>query len=283
MIYLGNINKEEIIHKYIKKNSIKKVFILSPDKFYFDIDLNNVEFIEWKNIIMYKFFYRLLQEIDKNTLIVINECLRKQNRYDLTYNCIRHFLNQTNHQIIFQYIPIISNINDLFILFDFDTKTKWKGQIDINLLKNCTIIKNEIKIKINEIKIKTDELFKNKYEKQKNKLINNIGLKDPDTIPRNLYLMSGKYKVSYVIPNKYYIGRNNRFKLDNFFTFKEIKYDKKYIIFELCHNFLNFIDFVSLSKQNVFDILIADVKVDRWYLERYNNWIRELEYVYSII
>lgn len=288
MIYLGNQNKQEIINDYIKKNNIQKVFILSPKKFYFDYDK---AFIEWNDIIMYKTFYRLLQEIDRNTLIIINECLRKQNRYNLTYNCIRHFLNQTNHQIIFQYIPIIEKFEDFFIIFDFDTKTKWKGRKEKELLKEITINKNIIDIRLNKIEIKTDNNFKEKYNKEKNKLINNIGLKEPDTIPRNLYLLSGKSKLQYInqsgffinTKNTFYIGRNNRFKINNFQTFKEKEYKEKYIIFELCHNFIDFIDFLSLSKQNVFDVLCADVKIDYWYFERYNNWIKELNNVYSIL
>ena len=49
MIYLGNQNKQKIIDEYIQKNNIKKVFILSPEKFYFNYDK---EFIEWNQIIM---------------------------------------------------------------------------------------------------------------------------------------------------------------------------------------------------------------------------------------
>lgn len=288
MIYLGFNNKQEIINNYIQQNNIQKIFILSPKKFYFNYDK---EFIEWNQIIMYKTFYRLLQEINKNTLIIINECLRKQNRYDLTYNCIRHFLNQTNHQIIFQYLPIIEKFEDFFILFDFDTKTRWKGKKDKELLKEINIKKNIISIELNKIEIKTDNKIKQKYNEEKEKLINNIGLKEPDTIPRNLYLLSGKYKLNEINQdnlfcynkNKWYVGRNNRFKIKNFQTFKEEKYKEKYIIFELCHNFIDFIDFLNLSKQTKFDILISDLKVDNWYFERYNNWIKELNNVYSIL
>lgn len=287
MIYLGFNNKREIINNYIQKNNIKKVFILSPKKFYFSYDK---EFIEWNQIIMYRFFYRLLQEIDKDTLIVINECLRKQNRYDLTYNCIRHFLNQTNHQIIFQYLPIIEKFEDFFILFDFDTRTKWKGQKNKELLKNIEIKKNIIDIKLNKIEIKTDQKIKDIYNIQKEKLISNIGLKEPDTIPRNLYLFAGKYKLQNINQdnlfsdnNNFYVGRNNRFKLKNFKTFKESEYKEKYTIFEFCHNYIDFIDFLNLSKQTNFEVLLTDLKIDDWYIERYNSWIKELNNVYSII
>ena len=176
-------------------------------------------------------------QIYEGLCIIINECLRKQNRYDLTYNCIRHFLNQTDHQIIFQYLPIIDKFEDFFILFDFDTKTKWKGKKDKELLKESIIIKNIIDIKLNKIKINIDLKIKELYNKEKEKLINNIGLKEPDTIPRNLYLLSGKNKLKYINQDnlfcynkdKWYIGRNNRFKIKNFQTFKKKNIIKKNI------------------------------------------------------
>lgn len=289
MICLGfNDNEKiDIINSYIKKNNIQKVFILSLKKFYFDYDK---EFIEWNDIIMYKTFYRLLQEINKETLIVINECLRIKNRNDLTYNCIRHFLNQTNHQIIFQYLPIIENFEDFFILFDFDTRTKWKGQKNKELLKYIKIEKNIIDIKLNKINIISNQKTKEIYNKEKNRLINNIELKEPDTIPRNLYLLTGKDKLNYINQNNlfiknssYYLGRNNRFKIKNFQTYKENTYAKEYKIFEFCHNHIDFVDFLSLSKQKSFDVLCCDLKIDVWYFERYNTWIKELNNVYSII
>ena len=291
MIYLGLDVKEKIekINNYVKNHNIKKIFILSPEKFYFEID---EEFIEWNQIIMYKTFYRLLQEIDNNSLIVINECLRKQNRYDLTYNCIRHFLNQTKHQLIFQYLPIIDNMEDFFILFDFDTKTKWKGKTDYELLKNSYIIKKEIKIDFQSIEIPVDKKLKERYSKKKNDLINNIGLKDPDTIPRNLYLISGNHKLNYLNENRiitniednWYIGINNRFKLGNFQTFKNFKINnKKHIVFELCFNFIDFIDFLTLSKQTSIEILTTDLKIDKWFFERYQQWMNRINDVYSKI
>jgi hypothetical protein len=288
MIYLGysNIEKDKIIKQYVETNNIKKIFILSPSKFYFECTHENTELIEYSNIIMYKYFYRLLQEINSTTLIVINECLRKQNRYDLTYNCIRNFLKQTNHQLIFQYIPFIDNFDDFFILFDFDTRSKWKDKKDIALLKNSSINYNRLDIKIDKINVITNEKIKKLYTKEKNKLLNNIGIKDPDTIPRNLYLFSGKFKYNYIIENnlldKNYIGRNNRFKLKNLQTYKEDKYIyNNYIIFELCHNFIDLIDFISISKQENLNLLISDLKVDEWYYNRFSTWIKEIKNAYS--
>lgn len=295
MIYLGRRKNEknDIIKKYCEKNKIDKIFILSNEKFYFD---SEYEFIEWKNIIQYTIYYRLLKEIKKDSLLILNECLRTKNRYDLTYNCIRHFLNQTEHQIIFQYLPIIDNREDFMILFDFDTRSKWKREnFNSILFKNSIIDYKKIDIILKKIDIKTNEKIKNDYNKKKKELFSRE-INDPDMIPRNLYLVSGKCKYDFIKNNNidnlfcdnifkdyWFIGRNNRFKLNNFQKYRKEEYDKKYIIFELCHNFINFIDFIFLSEQKEFEIFISDLKIDSWYWNRYLEWVKEIEYVYSIL
>jgi len=281
MIYLGHRDhdKQKIIFDYCKNNNISKLFILAPKKFYFDYDC---EFVDWCEIIQYKTYYQLLKDIDNNTLIIINECLRKQNRYDLTYNCIRLFLNQTKHKIIFQYLPIIDGRADFMILFDFDTGSKWKKeQFNKSLFVNSKIVFNNVNIKLNRIDIKTSYKLEKEYVKKKWNLINNIGLKDPNVIPRNLYLLSGKEKIKHVDDSIYYIGRNNRFKMKNFQTYKDKEYGKNYIVFELCHNFIDFIDFLTLSAQVNIDVFVSDLRVDSWYLERYHEWIKEMQDVYA--
>lgn len=285
MIFLGysELEKSKIIFDYCNDKGIKKVFILSPKKYYFDFKFKNREFIEYNDIISYVYFYRLLQEIDNNTLVVINECLRTQNRNDLTYNCIRHFLNQTKHQIIFQYLPFIASFDDFFILFDFDTRSKWKREKDITLLKNSSIMICPHNIIFNKIGIITSNKTKMKYEKIKTKLFDNIGLKDPHTIPRNLYLIGGKEKLKYISPYKKYLGRNNRFKLNNLETYNLTNYSGDYTVFEFCHNFINFSDFLLLSKQVEIDVLVTDLKVDRWYFDRYLDWVREVNSTYAKI
>ena len=94
MIRLGlsDDEKRACVARYRSEHGIGKVFILSPARFVFACE--DSEQIEWAQIIQYRHFYRLLQEIDRSTLVVVNECLRTQNRSDLTYNCIRHFLQQ---------------------------------------------------------------------------------------------------------------------------------------------------------------------------------------------
>ena len=217
-IGLSAAEKDAAIIAMCDECNIDKVFVLSPPQHRFTCSWDNHEFVDYKDIIMYRYFYRLLQEIDNDTLVVVNECLQTKNRNDLTYNCIRNFLNQTDKQIVFNYLPIIETLDDFFILFDFDTRSKWKRETDIDLLKNSDIRVSKLDIGFNKIDIFTDHKTKKAYAKKKDDLIDNIGLKDPHTIPRNLYLLAGKAKLAAIERKDQYVGRNNRFKLDNLTT-----------------------------------------------------------------
>lgn len=285
MIYLGlnNQEKDTRIADYCATHGIEKVVVLSPAKFSLTCSLANHEQIEYADIIEYKFFYRLVQEINQKTLVVVNECLRTQNRYDLTYNCIRHFLNQTRHQLVFQYLPLIDSLDDFMILFDFDTRSQWKREKwRAGLMTETQIEVAPINVTLNPIAVDTSNQLKAVYEKEKEKLIANIGLKDPHTIPRNLYLLSGKAKAASVSPDAHYIGRNNRFKIEKLQTYKEDAYGNvPYTVFEFCHNFIDFADFMALSRQSAFDVLAADLKIDHWYLTRYREWGERLKDAYT--
>lgn len=287
MICIGysNDDKKNIIEEYIRDNKIKKVFFLSSVKFFFKMDSNvDIEWVKWEDIIQYVFFYRLLQEIDKDVLIVINECLRTQNRNDLTYNCIKHYLHKTTHRVIFQYLPIIENIIDFFILFDFDTRSQWRKHSDFALLSKQNDIRiNPIPIKLNKIEILTTESIQKEYAIEKEKLFENIRLSSPDIIPRRLYQIGGKLKFE-AIKEGFYVGRNNRFKIKKFDTFKSNELlGNDYTIFEIAHNFIDFIDFIFLARQSQFNMMVSDLKIDSWYFNRYQDWIRRVENVYSNI
>ena len=134
----------------------------------------------------------------------------------------------------------------------------------------------------NAINVEVDAKLLKEYERTKQKLIDEIGIRDPHTIPRNLYLMSGKAKLGSVEVGGLYIGRNNRFKLPNFGTFRDEEFSKA-TVFELCHNFINFADFLVLSGQRQSDVLVADTKVDRWYFDRYVKWAERIGDAYNSI
>lgn len=282
MIILGlsDTDKHAAIKRYVKEHDIKKVFILSPSDYFFNCD--DAEFIEYADIIMYVTYYRLLQEIDHSTLVVVNECLQTKNRNDLTYNCIRNFLNQTDHVLVLNYLPIIESSEDFFILFDFDTHSKWKRETNFALMCESDIEVNDVNIKLNKIDIPTSDALKAKYETERSKMFDKVGLKDPHTIPRNLHLLAGKEKIEYLEDDVLYVGRNNRFKRDNLKTYKTCTHEP-HTVFEFCHNHVDFCNFVAHTKQTNIDVLTSELKVDRWYFDRYTNWTQEIRDTYAKI
>lgn len=144
---------------------------------------------------MYKFFYRLIEEIDNDSLLIFDECMRTQNRNELTYNCAHHYCNQTQHKIIFEYFPFIDDNSNFMILLDFVNKGKYKGKgFDWEMLKGEDIqIKNNI-LHLEVESIDISEKQKDSYRAEKEKLFDGLGNKDPDTIPRALEVPRSDWK-----------------------------------------------------------------------------------------
>lgn len=277
---LGQEEKTFLVTEYIKTNNISNVFVLTDTRVG-KLAIENAEVIHWPEIIQYKFFYRLLQEIGDSTLIVIDEIMRTQDRHELTYNCIRHFLNQTTHQIIFQTFPMIDTIEDFMILVDFDTRSRFRRMpFSLDSIKGLDITGVNNTPGFKAIHIGVGSKLLKEYERTKRKLIDEIGIRDPHTIPRNLYLVSGKAKLSALDPNRRYIGRNTRFKIANLSTYRDDELNES-TVFEFCHNFIDFSDFLVLSGQRFSDVLVADTKVDRWYFDRYVKWTERIGDAYS--
>lgn len=286
MIVLGysTLEKSSKIDEYVQANDIDKIVILSPRKFMFPFcSTLPFEWLEYKDIIEYKPFYRLLQEINKRTLVVVNECLRTQNRNDLTFNCIRHYLNQTTHQIVFQFLPIIDGINDFMTLFDFDTRSQWKRYpFDAGLLERSQVVAKEIPISFDVVRVEASQKTKSLYCRKKAELFSGLGLKDPHTIPRNLYLIGGKER-SEAAGNLPALARNQRLQLDCQ-TYKEGSYPSQpYFVVDMPHNHIDFNDMVTLSGQSRFSVAATDLKVDQWYISRYQKWKEELDHVYAVL
>jgi hypothetical protein len=282
MIRIGyNIgDKKRQIQEYCRSNNISKVYFFTPEKFAFDFEFEG-ETVLYDEIILYKFFYRLLKEIDGRSLVVVNECLRTQNRSDLTFNCLRQFLNQTPHQIIFQYLPQIDGKEDFMTLLDFDTKTKFKMQgFKPSMLEGVDIHIKPVEIEFTTVEVQTSEKTKIEYQRERSKLFDSIGLRDPHTIPRNLYQIGGKEKLRAVLDGEKYVAGNNRFKIPSLFTYKESPTEKA-IVFEFPHNFINFSDYLYTSQNSKITVLKSDLKVDGWYFDRYNEWAKRIEHGFS--
>jgi len=290
MIYLGlpDSEKEDIVNHYVDEHAIKKVVLIHGKSAPY---LLSADRVTYKQVILYVYFYRLLQEIDQNTLIVVDECLRTQNRYDLTYNCIRHYINRTSHIIVFQLLPQIDECNDFMILFDFVTQSQWKRhKFDAGLIADHAKIERiDFNFSFTPIYIMTPDSTKQKYERKKKQLFDNLGVRDPHTIPRNLYLVGSGDKRAYIdtrsLPlfdnGKLYVARNRRLNRDNVATYGDVLPDRDYTIMEFPYRFIDFSDFVYTTRQTNYDVLLADLKVDRWYLQRYEEWKDRLDETYA--
>lgn len=290
MIFIGYDDpaKKAEIDRYCAQNDIRQTVVISADEF--PLPIPGSDQVKYSDVIMYVTFYRLLQEIDQYTLIVINECLRTQNRYDLTYNCIRNFLNQTNHQLIFQQLPQIDDHEDFMILFDFATRSRWKRRkFDVDLiLDNVQVTARPLPLEFKAINVPTSPATRKKYDKERDRRFATLEARDPHTIPRNLYLIGGNDKRDYIDSHDpgqlplfgkqrsgpgVFVARNRRLNRDNIITYKEVTpIEAPYTIIEFPHRFIEFSDFIRRTGQVQIDVLIADLNVDRWYFNRYQEW-----------
>lgn len=287
MICLGfdEASKREAIRRYVDDQRIEKVVVFSPKRFQLqpEVDVAH-EHVEWAEIIKYRFYYRLLKEVGHSTLLVMNECLRTQDRNDLTYNCLRNYLNQTTHQLVFQRFPLIDTIDDFAILFDLDTKSRWKRVPFEKLpLGESRVAAHPRAVHLRALPVPIDEKTRTAYQREKRRLIDGIGLSDPHTIPRNLLLFAGRAKLSAVAPEQRYVGRNNRFKLPNLETFEDVAIPGDRVVFEPCHRFIDFADYLSASDQEEVPLLVTELKVDGWYFQRFTDWSLRISDAYAAL
>lgn len=288
MIYLGRTPKEKasLVAEYAKKHDLKKVVVCGPAKFDFDLDVGQVpvQFVDWPEIIMYRTFYPLLEEIDQRTLVICNEPLRTSNRHDLTLNCIRHYLAQAGHVLVFSWLPMITSPEDFMILFDFDTGSKWKREkLSAELLMECQLNVVRRTPSFSSIGFVATEKTKAKYEAEKAKLAEQVeGGKDPSILPRQLHMIAGKERLEFVEPSQMYLGRNNRFKMPNLIPYKSDSYPSDlYIIFEFPHAVRDLADVSAINGQTSFNALMSDLPADQFYIKQFSDWSKEVAGAYA--
>jgi len=286
MIFLGltAAEKDMEVSRYCIEHGCSKVFMISPARFRVSLTVDH-EWIGYPQHIEYVNFYHMMRDVDRSSLIVINECLRTQNRYALEYNCIRNFLLQTSHQLIFQRLPLIDTWADFAILFDFDTRSRWKRElVDGHLEDVCVDVRRDLTPMFHPIEVSASPRTHALYEVERERLFSELGLRDPHTLPRNLHLVGGKTKLLRVDEMQQYVGRNNRFNLSNLCTYRETESRSGLrIVFEWCHNFIDFADFLACTGQIDIDVLTTDMKVDCWYLQRYQGWAGRIRDAYATL
>ena len=284
MIRIGfDIKQKQIcIDEYILKNNIGKVYVFYFKKFKPSFKVNcEIEYIEYADIEMYKYFYRLVEEINNKSLLVFDECMRTQNRSELIYNCAHHYCNQTQHKIVLEYFPIINNIENIMILFDFIDKGKYKGKGYKEYLLDEIDVKSINRVpEFEVIEVETTEKEQQSYEKEKEKLFNNLGKKHPDTVCTALELFVGKFKKTKITQYDMYIARNLRFKQENILTFKEAEI-KNLIMIDFPTRQLELNDYIKKTKTEKLNFISSKMKVDEYYVGEYERFKKECEKIYA--
>lgn len=277
MIGIGfdNARKLATIESTRADRGLSHVVVLHPPKF--KISVNGGDHIDWSEIIMYRTFYRLLQEIGPRTLLVIHECMRTQTRSDLTYNCIRHFIAQTEHVLVFQARPMINTIEDFMILVDFATRSRWRREsFSPELLRYVEIVVEPKHYAIDATHVQVDAKTQALYAKTKRSLIDNLGLGDPHTIPRNLHLIGGKARSVARQPGTNYVARNQRLGLERCSTYAAELFESPCHVLDFPHRFIDWSDFLTASSQTKVSAIVSDLRVDQWYLERFQAWTQRV-------
>jgi hypothetical protein len=280
-IGLNNKEKQHTIDVYLERG-INKIFVFYPDEFPLSVYTDKrIEHVRYADIIMYKYFYRLLEEIDDNTLLVFNECLRTQNRGDLTYNCAHHYANQTKHVIVFEYFPFIENNDDFIILLDYQSPGKYKGRsFNYQFLADEEVVAKPQHYTFKTVDLKPTLFDLAKYEEKKRHLFDTLGGADPDTIPRKLHIFAGDFKRSSINPDKRYIARNDRFKLPNVSTYRSCE-PGDYIILDFPHRRIDFNDFLKTSGMTDIQFINSGLKVDSYYINELTTWFKKLDDFYA--
>lgn len=277
MFYIGDWDKQKIISYYVANNNVKKAVIIYSKNLDVKYETGvETRYIELHQVKKHEFHYELLQYVNKYTLIVLDDLLVSQQRYMNEYNCIANFINQTPHRLVFNYLPFIENKDDFMILLDFYNRVKYKGErFDYELFEDFKYFLKPVHLKINFHKVEVGQEDKDKYYEYRDKLFEEIGLNNPQTIPNRLSTMCGdiKYKA---VNSMQLTARNGRYK--NLTTFKDSAVNT---VLEFPTKRQDFVDWLTRTKQTEIDVLTSDLSMDKWYEQDYLNWIERLEEFYD--
>lgn len=251
-----------------------QVIVFYPDGW----DKINIEaeFVPYSEIIMYRTFYPLLQKIDNTYLLVFDECMRVKNRSDLTYNCAHHYCNQTKHILVFEFFPFIDEPKDYMILLDLVDPNRYKGKnFSVKLLEEQPVSVIGHSYEFSCLDCLLDKGSARKYQAAKSKLFDNLGNRDPDTIPNALQLFVGRWKP--IEPGKLYVARNLRKGKPNVYTFRAFAPSVRYRLIDLPMRQLVFNDFVKKSGCASLEFVHTHLNIDNYFYDRYRVWFKEVE------
>ena len=271
-IGFSRAEKEAAIDAYRAKHpEIENVIIFYPDKWeHLEV---HAEYTPYSEIIMYRTYYPYLQKIDNSYLIVYDECMRDKNRKCLTYNCAHKYNNQTEHVLVFEAFPFIDDAQDFMILADMVDYVRMHGRkFDVSVLDDIPTVCRYGDYVFSSTPVEADS---EAYEKKKTELFDNLGKKDPDTIPNALEIFVGKWKKPEF--DKEYVARNSRYKGDNVSTYAQHKSRKEVCLIDLPLRTRDFTDWLKLSGCQKMTFLHTGLPVDNFFYNKYQKWFEEVK------
>ena len=256
----------------------RRIFYIGPR-----VTESDGDSIRFDDAILYRHFYRWLRDIDSSSLLVIDEPLRGTDRGTLHLNCIRHYASQAGETLVFSYLPIVEQAEDFMILFDLATKSRWrKTALQDAPLSGVGLVVYKRDIVSAPRFAPVDGATADKLARTKRTLVDNIGSADPHTIPRTLYLETGRARAAIVAAGESLVGRNDRLRLPDFAVYRDADARER-TVFELAHSQLTICDWLAQTRQETVPVLVADARVDRWYLERFDAWTKRLADAYAAL
>ena len=182
----------------------------------------------------------------------------------------------------FEYFPVIDSRKDFMMLINLDTSKRFKS-VSINDMDFSLIqvegIRRQPELTVDEIQL--TEKDKDTYRKKVESLFDNLGNKDPETIPREAHVWTGKYKKKAIKESEKYIARNARFKMGNVTTYDHIEAGEQYKIIDFCHRRLSFNDYLKRTGEDTVEYISTGLSIDEVYINQYKEWEEECEYIYD--
>lgn len=198
MLYL-NLKKEEKI-RIINKNLRDKIVFISPKTDFLQFNREDVYYINYSDLILYKHYNKLLQELSKDHLLVLNECLRGKDS-TLHNNCLRLYANQSGKVLYFNTFPVIDRSRDFLTMINVCTGTKNK-YLTIDHVDEPIVYRKKIpKFDIVDLVLTESDL--EEHINFKNTVIDNFDFsKKPSTIitaiQKNLSTIKKRYMIKGV-------------------------------------------------------------------------------------
>ena len=288
-IFVGfaDTEKTTVISQYLTEHpEVTNVVYFTHDK-RTPLDLAKmgvpVEYRTWSDAIKYRYFYPLVEKINDHYLIVYDEMMRTKNRNDLTYNCCHHYSNQTPHNLEFQRFPLMIEQDDFMILVDLAFPNVYKGKpfeaeyLKLGIIRDRMVeIDNQLVWKDGSI----PESIQEAYNEERDMLFDDIGDKDPDTIPRTLHIWCGTNCKKGAVKEikEPMLARNARFKAQNVGKWTDFTPAKYIIDFPVRQ--MQFNDYCMETGVNKFIFLDSGLSADKCLLVAYRDWAERLGEMY---